>query len=167
VSENTFPAVKLKRQAERKATAYPRYSMLHIELTICELTQIPSPDPKDDKEAEYSYSAKTRDVSTFHPSKEREITIGWCEFSVAKEVGEKPKAEITATYLFVYMHPQPSRPNKWEKRDVTEAVISASVWPRFRDLVAHMVAQGSTVFPPLPFEPDKIAHTSQKSGSEG
>ena len=46
--------------------------------------------------------------------------------------------------------------------DLTEFVIAVSVWPKFRDLVAHMMAQGSTTFPALPVKPDKIVIDRQK-----
>jgi hypothetical protein len=54
----------------------------------------------------------------------------------------------------------------WNHGDITKLVISVGVWPRFRDLVAHMMAQGSTVFPPLPSVPDKITSAPRKTTAE-
>jgi hypothetical protein len=152
-----------------KTIPFPSFDLAHTELTICELKQVPSPSPpRKDEKANYFYSANTRDISHIGRPEgdERTWTIGWCELSAAKQVEGQLRAEVTATYVFVYTDPHDPQEGTWSRNDVTKLVISIGIWPRFRDLVAHMMAQGSTVFPPLPPAPDKIGHTPKKASAD-
>jgi hypothetical protein len=152
-----------------KTVPFPSFDLVHSELTVCELKQVPTPSAESkDEKAKYVYSANTRDVSHFgkQDGSSRSLTVGWCEFSAAKQVDSQPRAEVTATYLFVYFDPDDPEEGSWSHPDVTKLVISIGIWPRFRDLVAHMMAQGSTVFPPLPAAPDKIGHIFRKATAD-
>lgn len=166
MSDNARAARGQKKASERgKVVPFPRYHIVHIELTICELKQVPSANPDvEERTSEYLYSANTRNIGHVGAdiTKSKDLVIGWCEFKATKSVEDELRAEVTATYLFVYTYPDSPPAGEWGRDDITEFVVAASVWPRFRDLVAHMMAQGSTVFPPLPLAPDKIGHTPRR-----
>ncbi len=93
-----------------KAVPFPSFNLVHTELTICELKQVPSAGTEKEEKVSYFHSATTRDVSrsgsetkTGHTS----WTVGWCEFSAEKQVDGKVNAEVTATYLFIFLDPPP------------------------------------------------------------
>ena len=155
----------------KTAATLPLFHPPYVELTICELKQRPSP-VQEDKKASFSYSAELRDVSHVGMSEGNgpaNVTVAYCDFTAGKQIEHETTAEVTATYLFAFKHPESGPGTVWPLEQLTEFVVSISVWPRFRDLVAHMMAQGSTVFPPLPLRPDNIAHarlTSKKAAVE-
>lgn len=139
--------------------SYPRFDVSHVELIICELKQRPSAPREGEENTKYSYSANANRIT--HLSKDEVggagATVGYCDFTATAAAKDETMAEVTASYLFVFSQPEAEGDAEFEADNVTEFVVALSVWPRFRDLVAHMMAQGSTVFPPLPMRPDKLA----------
>lgn len=159
------------RHRRVKTVSFPSFNLVHSELTICELKQVPSHTAGTDEKANFFYSANTKDVGHYSKSADDRTgpdawTVGWCEFTAEKQVDNELRAQVTATYLFIYIDPAPPAEGHWSNTELMNLVISVGVWPRFRDLVAHMMAQGSTVFPPLPAAPDKIGHTSRRPTSD-
>ena len=157
---STAPA-RRKSAKSSSEVGYPRINLGHLELIVCELKQSPAGSVKTEKQTRFSYSALPRDVGHYDkddlPKSSRGATVGWCDFTATKQVDGETEAEVTATYLFAFGHPDDPPNGRWSREQLTEFVVSVCVWPRFRDLVANMMSQGSTTFPPLPLTPDRIA----------
>jgi hypothetical protein len=159
VAVKAKPTTQARQSRKAPASLLPRFDLAHVELSTCELKQRPF---NSDEEAKYSYSAVAKNVDYIKKNDQFpfDVGVGWCEFTALKEVKSNNVAEITATYVFLFAIPDPVEDLDFE--GVTNFAIALGIWPRFRDLVAHMMAQGSSTFPPLPIKPDRINHARKE-----
>ncbi len=119
------------------------------------------PLPQDNKEeAKFYYTI----VVPRAAHRTNEITSGICALTVGKQVEAISPIELNATYLFGFKT-KDDIADKSEQRRIIEQVIRATVWPRFRDLVALTGNQADLDLPPLPSTPDKVTFGEEKEAT--
>jgi hypothetical protein len=133
-----------------QATAQGRYEPIASVLISCELSRVVVPEGQKEEDAKPFYT-----VYVDLPTRDDELSLGFCNLSVGKRLGEVSIIELTAVYLFGFTS-NDDLSNSPDYSAILERLVRGTVWPRFRDLFALVINQADVDLPALPSDPGRI-----------